>query len=183
MKFFVKVIITLVVVGVGYLFYLKKPDGKPWLDYKQIVGDPTQMVQEAKQQLGHLKRKVGEVSDSVEAFGSDKPSAPVQGDGSLSVRERYPDAKFFRYRDAAGSWQYVDRAHAPEDAEPVSLKQTNSMQAVEVSQNNEVPQDASADVKLPSPMTISPEEVSKLIEDAKGVQGLMDQRQEQLNQY
>jgi len=87
MKQFLYLIICIVVLGIGSLFVLKSPTGKPWLKTADFV-DP----QAISSQLSSVKNNV-----------SNKVQSLLRDDS---------DPEIYKWQDAQGVWHYSDSKNA-----------------------------------------------------------------------
>ena len=141
----------LMVFGFAGLFVLKKPDGTPWLSLGDFVPD------------------MQSVTDSI---GNTVPDSLTGAD----------DVAVYRWKDADGNWQYSDKSPshitaeqkvinthlnrdlAPEKIKTVASKPKGQGKALLI-------KDSSL-----SPTTLSPDKISKLVDDAQNIQNLVDDR-------
>lgn len=161
MKLFIKVMLLALMLALVGPFYLKAPDGRPLLTYEDVK--PDFMVN-----LGGWWKDV------------------KQEAGKAVGNEHAGETLVYKWRDAEGVWQMSDSPPAggagydtlwvDPDANLIKgLPREELEQAAK-----EEPASTPA-VNVPLPLTVSPEQVSKLLEDAKNVQRLMDQRSKELN--
>lgn len=170
MKLFVKFLVFVLVLGVSGLFVLKRPDGKPWLDYRVFLND----IQTKFAEVKSLKKDlVDEVKDV--AGGSEPQSTTV-----------------YKWRDAAGVVQYSDTPPPDGSGAVMVLNHaTNIVQGTSVSAR-----ETAAPTKNPSVTYLSkPEQdasqndsmlkggLENVMHDAKQVQGLLDQRKALQDSY
>ncbi len=140
--------VLVLVIGTSGLFFLKRPDGQPWLSVSDFVPETTS------------------IPTLLEATSK----------GEIQV---------YRWQDKNGHWHLSDQPPAGEPFDTVNVDpNTNLIQGVssEPDAQDEDPQ-KSVSAPIPSPLTISPGKVQKLIEDAKNVQELANERERQLQQY
>lgn len=162
MKLFTKFLLFILVLGLAGPFLMKRPDGRPWMDYRDLIPDTDKLAYEAKSALNDAKVSVQSISD-----------------------EKAGQTKVYRWRDASGKWHMSDK---PLDSKAEELwldPDANIIQSQAASQEplaeREPDQDSSGPSQVPYPMTVSPDQVQQLINDSKNVQKLMDQRAESLD--
>ncbi len=165
MKLFIKLILVVLVIGLAAPFVLKDPDGKPWMNINSILPDLRAMLQQGK---GALDQAV------------DKTKSLSGNDASSSKK-----TKVHKWRDENGVWQYSDTPNPDGKSEEMwvdpntnLVKSTPMTTAEPKSEEN---QEQKKSPHLPVPMTVSPDKVSKLMDDAKNIQGLMDKRAKDLD--
>lgn len=93
---------------------------------------------------------------------------------------------FYKWQDAQGHWHMSDLVPDGVNAQPVQVDT-----AANILQRVEIPKPSSAEKNSPSaeiasaapgiPMTVNPADIPKLLEQAKDVQNLMDERVQQLD--
>lgn len=115
------------------------------------------------------------------------------GDDSESTDTQPPATHYYRWQDEQGRWHFSDNrdqtAPAPDSAEQMSMRPATNIM-------DKLPENRAADNgaqdrrygdggerRMPFPTTIDPRDIPKLIDDAKDVQRLMDERSEQLQGY
>jgi hypothetical protein len=161
-----KLIITffsfLLVLGFSGLFVLKKPDGTTWLTLDTIIPALS---------FDSIKESVGEAL----------PDQIIGGNGEQVM--------VYKWKDAEGNWQFSDKPPEEKRVEQVMLStrlNRDLVPALKTVNSSDVQPDS--DNKTPlmkqapsiSPTTIAPGKISKLIDDARNVQTLMNDRQAQL---
>lgn len=165
MKLIIKFFCFILVLGVGGLFFINKPDGTPWLSLADLTPDIS---------LNSVKSSIDEMVPD-QLTGADSAGAvPV-----------------YRWQDAEGNWQYSDTPPPGLEVQQVMVgTDLNRDLAPEFSPQTKVGDQSSGgkayfikDSSNPSPSSnnvANPTQVTKLINDAKNVQKLMDNRQKQL---
>ncbi len=148
----------LLVVGIGGLFFLETPGGEPWLSPGDLVPDADGLQHQARKEFNQVKG----------AVVSTEPST------------------VYRWQDANGVWQFSDTP--PEDMRHVQTVQVdpdrNLIKGLPPRQTEpEDPSGAESIVNsLPFPATIPMGEIPKLIEDAKNLQKLVDEREQRISE-
>ena len=153
----------LIVLGVAGLFFIKKPDGTPWLSLDDFAPDTRS-----------IKRSINDAL----------PEQVVGGGLSDSV-------SVYKWKDAEGNWQYSDKPPEGGTAQQVLVGTdvNRDLAPVPLPSSNRTaqPQQKGKAILIKdsggfSPTTISPEKIPTLINDAKDVQALMNNRQQQLDE-
>ena len=161
MNLIVKFFCFLLVLGIAGLFFIKKPDGTPWLSLDDFIPDA---------------RSIKNTLDDA------MPEQIIGGGESESVA-------VYKWRDSNGTWQYSDRppkgleaeqifvsSNANRDLSPAPLPTIDPEPAENKNGRAVFIKDSSL-----SPTTIAPDKIATLIEDAKNIQNLVDERQKILD--
>jgi len=145
----------LLVLGFAGLFVMKNPDGQPWLSAEDFVP---------------------EISFSnifpENLFASEADA----GDSAVSV---------YRWRNAQGQWEFSDVPPEDRDVEKMTLS-TNANRDLYTSAK-EKPAEAKSQqgpsvADRLSPTTVSPAKIATLVSDAEGVQKLLDDRKQTMDE-
>lgn len=163
MRLMIKFFIFILVLGLGAPFILKKPDGTPLMDARQLIPDVKSWSTDISGWWNRMKRKVPEATGGA-----------VGGEETTVYRWKAPD----------GSWQFSDTPPVQGEADKITVDpNANLIQGLPEQQEPELDsqEDEDSGIGLPLPMTISPDQVKKLKEDAENIQKLMDDRADQLN--
>jgi len=164
MGLIVKFFSFVLVLGVAGLFFINKPDGNPWLSMDDLTPN-----------ISSIKRSV---SDAI-------PDQLVGGSDGNFLDEK---VSVYKWRDAEGNWQFSDTPPKNINAQQILVGTDVNRDLAPLPPSPSTPAEQPKNGKALlikdsgfSPTTISPDKVSKLVDDAKGVQGLMDDRQKQLD--
>ncbi len=167
MKLYLKFLVCILVIGLAAPFFLKRADGRPWMDAGQLLPDLAAWRQ-ALQPYWRALTETG-ASDAAEV------AVPA---GSQRV---------YKWRAADGSWNYSDqRPDASLDTEVQSVivnPDTNLIKGIELpsrSQNQTENSVAAPPDGLPYPLSVQPSQIKTLLEDAREVRQQSEQRQELL---
>lgn len=179
MKFFIKLLLLLLVLGMAGPFFLKRPDGSPWMTLDQVM--PTNELPNSeglKSQLSYQLQKTKQwLSNTIPKFASE--SGPDSSSGSEAT-------KVYRWKGSDGSWQLSDQPPADGQAEMILVDpNTNLIQGLSEPVEEEIVEQTPAQersVGVPLPMTVPLDQVSKLQEDAKKVQEQLNKRNEALEE-
>lgn len=168
MKLFVKMLLLLLIIGLVAPFFIRLPNGQPMWQWNQVGVDLSQWTSTAKSWWYRAGQQVEQAGNTIEAS--------IEGGEAANVHEHV----MYRYRGDDGSWVFSDTPHPTRKSVTMVINtDQNVIQApkpresvVEVEETaNTSPQ-----FDVPLPMTIPHGDVEKLINDARNVQKLMDQR-------
>ena len=165
MKLFIKTMMVVVILAVGGLFILKQPDGTPWLK----VDDFTSSTSPLEKVTEQIKSSWSEVEKSTSEL--------------VQVKSAPEKSAVYRWKGSDGKWHMSDIP--PADDTPVEIVYIEpngnvidlSSNTSQTTSDNKASHSAST---IPLPMTTSPQQAKKLIEDAKNIQSLLDKRAEKL---
>jgi hypothetical protein len=169
MGLIIKLFCFVLVAGLAGLFVLKKPDGSPWLSVDAFMSD----TQTIGSNMRDLMNKVKNTTANSEENTSNNNNR---------------NKSIYRWKDVKGQWQFSDIPPTDQVAETILVsgnlnkdiaeKYTPPEEKTVETNNNEDDQSQNANIM---PTTLSPEKISKLINDTKNIQKLMDDRSTQLN--
>lgn len=167
MKLFIKLVCFVVVLAVAGPFILKGPDGRPLLSIERVAPGLVDSFYKLKQ-VGRDAQKV---------------ARDVSGDKHLG------ETKVYRTTDEQGTVQFTNIEPADKEnyeviwvdpdtnlikGEPVPPKdQSDDIKGGEDASSKKEP---TVDDALPPMLTVSPEKVEKLIEDAKNLHKMAEER-------
>lgn len=171
MKRFCYFAVMLLLTSVVLLFYIKKPDGKPYLE------------------LGMFERYSEKVSDDVSDFAS-------QGADTLTSQAKKLTEKLslskdanapvvvYKWQDEQGQWHYADTPHPNYFSIAVSLDPNDiTVLPAETFQADEKQAATVKADETPSTLGVyDPKNVQKMMQDAEQAKQLMEQRNKQLEQ-
>lgn len=205
-KLFTKLMMLLVVFALAGPFILKRPDGQPLMSAKdlQLPAFPTSIDGLWQSLRGLFADKAAPTNPGAAgapagaSISWSKQSAP-SGAFVPQAGVEYPkqEGVFYRYKDANGIWQFSDTPQ-PGTTNYVSNVDTNAnvIQSLNKDQIDaalgrtppppapeqakEEKKDDSLLSKIPLPTTVPAEEIPNLIQQAKDVQKLVNERTQQL---
>ncbi len=165
MKLFIKFICFVLVLGVAGMFFIKKPDGQPWLQPSDFLPDFSSWGRKFGQTL---ENTTGEEVDGLNKMGK---------------------TRVFKWKDKYGNTQFSDKP--PFNTAGISdLKEVwidpdvNLMEGIKMLEEEESQgAGVSSSLPVPLPTTVPLDQVPKLINDAKNVQELMNQRAKNLDKH
>ena len=146
----IKFLLFLLVLGFCGMFVLKTPDGRPWLSPDDFVPN----ISLAK--LWPI---------NFPSFGQEAADSNVE---------------VYRWRNAQGHWVYSDAPPADGKAEKINVNtQANRDLYPSASGNVESADTATppSETSIPTPTIVSPADVATLVDDARNVQEVLDQRE------
>jgi hypothetical protein len=161
MSLFVKFFSFIIVLGIVGLFFLKKPDGTPWLSVSDFTPD-----------VGSIKRSISDV-------------IPENANGETASES----VSVYKWKDSNGNWQFSDTPPENIETEQVLVDtDVNRDLTPDLTESSKVISEfkkkgnaALIKDNSISPTTVSPGDIPTLIDDANNVQELMNNRQEQLD--
>ncbi len=151
MSIIIKMFIALFIIGFSGLFILKQPDGKPWLSLNEFLPD---------------RNTIKTITPS---------------------RHNHDDKQtIYRWKDASGQWQFSDKPPAENASEEIQLSGHLNRDLAEKVTTKTKPTTSTENNPAPTKNTehstkLSPENIAKLMDDAKNVQHLINDRNAQLN--
>jgi hypothetical protein len=161
-------LIMIMLIAVGSLFVIKRPDGKPWLNGEAVVQTIEAKIDSAKVEGQQF---INSTTSAISSLGDSKPSEPTT---------------IYKWQDEQGVWHYSDKPNAFGDSQMVELdpNKITVMAAEDTSILNNLNTKPKNEPMNPAIglTTIKPGEVKQLVEDAKNIQQLMDNRQKQLEE-
>ena len=170
-KRFCYLAVMLLLTSVALLFYIKKPDGKPYLELSmferysdKVSGDVSDFASQSADTLTSQAKKLTEKL----SFSKDANSPVV----------------VYKWQDEHGQWHYADTPHPNYVSTAVSLDPNDItvLPAETFQADEEQPATVKAD-EAPSALGVyDPKNVQKMMQDAEQVKQLMEQRNKQLEQ-
>lgn len=170
MKLIIKVLFVVLVIGVSGLFFIKRPDGQPWLSLNTFTPDLSGVKAKIEHAVQLLKEKTVRLSAD--------DQSPAQ------------KTQVYKWKRADGSWTYSDKP--PPKAERLDVtvmildSNTNIVPALKLpTETQKTPEQAAVaeEHKVPLPLSANPQQIKELVDDTNELQQLMEQRQESLQQY
>lgn len=106
MKLFIKLLSLILILGLSGPFFLHRPDGRPWLNYRDFLPDLSAMGRKTRNLAKDLKDLGGSDFDQEPSIRtSDKLTAPLPDTHEPNGEGLY------RWQDADGRWRFSD--HPP----------------------------------------------------------------------
>lgn len=163
MKLFVKLMGLMLVLALAGPFIMKGPDGRPLMEIADV--------------------KAG-IARQWRALTTDV--------GRAAGNENAGQVEIHRWRDENGQWHYSDGDNAAPDAEVLMVDpNVNVMDAPrqvarpvnparETGTAVAAPAEGKPGIDIPLPMTISPGQVKQVVDDAKGLESVLQDREKEL---
>jgi hypothetical protein len=172
----IKVFSAVLILGCAGLFVLKKPDGSPILSMQDFLPNISSLALDAKKLIRNAKNITASIGNDSEKNSEDNTEQTAHAESGI-----------YRWKDSNGQWQFSDTPPINQAAEAMNVSGNLNKDLVATYEPPEEPTVENDTATTPTaslvPMTISPDEVSKLMEDVNNMQQLMDDRAEQLKQY
>jgi len=171
MKLFVKVMLLVLILGATGPFFLKKPDGDPWMSIDDVLPNSVSLTN----QWGHFRTWLKALSSEL---------------GQQLGNEQMGKTQVYRWQAADGSWRFSDKP--PQGVGPQGGVETifldpntNIIEGLPSEPAAEASAEAGAANEnpgfIPLPMTVSPVQAQKMMDDARNIQTLMDERSQALD--
>ena len=171
MKRFCYFAVMLLLTSVALLFYIKKPDGKPYLE------------------LGMFERYSEKVSGDVSDFASQSADTLTSQAKKLTEKlslsnDASKPVVVYKWQDEQGQWHYADTPHPNYFSIAVSLDPNDiTVLPAETFQADEKQAATVKADETPSTLGVyDPKNVQKMMQDAEQAKQLMEQRNKQLEQ-
>lgn len=175
MKYFTYLAISVMVIAVISLFYLKKPDGQTWLSGSAISKE-TQQIKE--QMVALSTNTLNQAVKGINEAG-DKVTSSISSDSSTITSS----STIYKWQDETGQWHYSDSPNPhgksieltlnPEDITVIGAEDTSILNLE--SSTSEM----SANTQTPS--ILNPESIKKLFEDAENIEKKLEKRNKEIN--
>ena len=166
MKLFIKFLVFVLVLGLAGPFLLKGPDGRPLMDAHQLVPDVAAWPHRLERWWNRMLRE-GEI------LVEEGPAAAGK-------------TRVYKWRSEDGSWRFSDTPNPQGQSEEVWVDPNgNVMQSTPPpAQTGPGEKEAAQGLGngIPLPLTVTPGQASKLLDDARKVQALMDRRDQALQE-
>ena len=176
MKYFTYLAISVMVIAVISLFYLKKPDGQTWLSTASISNDSHQIKEKitalSSSTLEQAMQGVKQAGDKIASSISDEP-----------IPSMVPSGKIYKWQGKNGEWNYSDTPNPngnsielkldPKDITVIAAEDTSILNSKSKTSNDE---DVSETVSI-----FNPDSVKKLFKDAENVKEKLEKRNKEIN--
>jgi len=153
LKTYVSLITIVSIAAIGGLFIVKKPDGTPWLTLEDVTHSSSNITRVYRWKEQGTWSYAGEIPDDI----------PVE---LVEMIEINPDTNLIQ-------------GLKPEKSED----QNKGLQTLSSFGQNESnsKQEGSSSMSIPVPLTIQPDQLNQLFEDAKSIQSFMNERTNSLD--
>ena len=167
MKHFLYMLISILILGLGSLFVLKKPDGTTWLSTSDFY-NKQKIVSKFNQTKNMINNKI------------------------TSVFETTDSTQIYKWQDENGVWHYSDQKQSVKSGQPVKnvatwIKPNNltvipAINVNEVTKNIKKATNQNNNEQLKNEgKSIIPSKVNTLFKDTNNVQSLMDTRTKEID--
>lgn len=167
MKHFLYLLISIVVLGLGCLFVLKKPDGTTWLSTSDFY-NKHKIVNEFQQIKNTVTNKVNTVFETTDS------------------------SQIYKWQDKQGVWHYSDKKQNAKSGQKIDNAKTwnkpNNLTVIPAINVNTLTQDIKNSTNKTSKeqpktkgLSFLPNKVNTLLKDTNNVQKLMDDRTKKID--
>jgi len=190
MKLFIKLMMFMLVAAVAGPFILKGPNGQPLMSYKDLLPSfslprsPLKSTPSNNNPSSLIEWSSNKSKEHAIAAATDNEGKPIAAESNV----------YYRWKDKNGVWQFTSTPNPSADNIKMAIDpNANVMQSLSKDKIDKAfgreptsdtlttsagkPSTPSTEAPMiPFPATIPVTEIPKLIEQAKGVQGIVDQR-------
>lgn len=168
MKKFCYLAVMLLLTSAVLFFYLKRPDGQPWLTVEGISSHTS----EVSKQMASLSQTA--ITEALNATTEQvkKLSVSLQQDSNIT--------RVYKWQDKQGQWHFSDKPNPNGDSEQVLLDANDVTVIAAEDTTNKIESPKAPVTKKPN--VYDPQAVKQLFNDAQNVQQKLDQRNRQLEQ-
>ncbi|MEL7449333.1 MAG: hypothetical protein AAFN78_09000 [Pseudomonadota bacterium] len=166
MRFFIKLMILVLIAALAGPFFIRGPDGRPLMTLGEAMPDWERMAATAQYQW---QRLTGEVKSLASDAGSDDTGGKT---------------RVYKYRDAAGNWVYADEPPPGGDAAVLYVDpNVNIIPPTPPPPSRSAPEQPAADDTADDmePSLFLPSNAKRALDGAKDVQGVLDDRARQMD--
>lgn len=176
MKYFTYLVVSIMILAVLSLFYLKKPDGQAWLSISSMS---EQSLQISSQLLSKSSNTFHQALTSVKQ-ASDSLASSIYND---TANKEIANNKIYKWQDNNGQWHYADSPNPDGDSIEFILdpKHITVVKAEDTSILNSSSSTNTGALDLHIPHVITPESIDKLVNDAESVEHKLEQRNKEIN--
>ncbi|GEB72537.1 hypothetical protein PC2016_3001 [Pseudoalteromonas carrageenovora] len=176
MKYFTYLAISIMVIAVISLFYLKKPDGQTWLSTSSISNESLQIKEKmlalSTNTLDQAVQGVKQAGDKIASSISDEP-----------IPSTTSSNKIYKWQDESGQWHFSDTPNPDVTSIEVKLdpKDITVIAAEDTSILNAAPNTNKMTANPETPSIFNPDSVKKLFDDAENVKEKLEKRNKEIN--
>lgn len=162
MKYFTYLAVSVVIIAVISLFYLKKPNGETWLSTSVVINESQQ------------------IKDKIISFTSNTFEQAVS---SVSNTPSTTRSKIFKWQDRQGQWHFSDTPHPNGKSVEVKLdpKDINVVVAQDTAILSGSSKSSAVNNTSATPTVYDPVSIKKVFDDAEKAKQKLEQRTKQLN--
>jgi hypothetical protein len=172
MKYVTYLAISIMIIAIISLFYIKKPDGQPWLSSSSITYDSTQlkntMIVFSTKTLDQSVQGIKKVTDKVTS--------------RLSSESLF-NGKIYKWQDERGQWVFSDTPNPHGQSVEVRFdpKKITVIPAQNTSNLGINTPTSDKTVTAESPTIFNPGSIKKLFEDTENVKEKLEKRNKEIN--
>lgn len=162
MKYFTYLAVSVMIIAVISLFYLKKPNGETWLSTSVVINESQQ------------------IKDKIILFTSNTFEQAVS---SVSNTPSTTRSKIFKWQDQQGQWHFSDTPHPNGKSVEVKLdpKDINVVVAQDTAILSGSSKSSAVNNTSATPTVYDPVSIKKVFDDAEKAKQKLEQRTKQLN--
>ena len=162
MKYFTYLAVSVMIIAVISLFYLKKPNGETWLSTSVVINESQQ------------------IKDKIISFTSNTFEQAVS---SVSNTPSTTRSKIFKWQDRQGQWHFSDTPHHNGKSVEVKLdpKDINVVVAQDTAILSGSSKSSAVNSTSATPTVYDPVSIKKVFDDAEKAKQKLEQRTKQLN--
>lgn len=162
MKYFTYLAVSVMIIAVISLFYLKKPNGETWLSTSVVINESQQ------------------IKDKIISFTSNMFEQAVS---SVSNTPSTTRSKIFKWQDQQGQWHFSDTPHPNGKSVEVKLdpKDINVVVAQDTAILSGSSKSSAVNSTSATPTVYDPVSIKKVFDDAEKAKQKLEQRTKQLN--
>tara|TARA_R110000822_G_scaffold8688_6_gene34085 strand:+ start:639 stop:1142 length:504 start_codon:yes stop_codon:yes gene_type:complete len=162
MKYFTYLAVSVMIIAVISLFYLKKPNGETWLSTSVVINESQQ------------------IKDKIISFTSNTFEQAVS---SVSNTPSTTRSKIFKWQDQQGQWHFSDTPHPNGKSVEVKLdpKDINVVVAQDTAILSGSSKSSAVNSTSATPTVYDPVSIKKVFDDAEKAKQKLEQRTKQLN--
>ncbi|KPZ56030.1 DUF4124 domain-containing protein [Pseudoalteromonas sp. P1-25] len=173
MKYFTYLAISVMIIAVISLFYLKKPDGQTWLSGSLISAESHKI----KEKMVALSTNTLNQAVQGAKQAGDKIAQSVNSDAATIK----PGSKIYKWQDTNGQWHFSDTPN--EDGKSIEVTLDARDVTVVAAEDTSILSSANTSKKSiqpPTPTVYNAESIQKLFEDAEKAKQKLEQRSKEI---
>ncbi len=174
MKYFTYLAISVMIIAVISLFYLKKPDGQTWLSSSSISAESHKI----KEKIVALSSNTLNQAVQGAKQAGDKIAQSVNNDAATIK----PGSKIYKWQDKNGQWHFSDTPNADGKSIEVKLdaRDVTVVAAEDTSILSSSASTSKKSIQPPTPTVYNAESIQKLFEDAEKAKQKLEQRSKEM---
>lgn len=174
MKYFTYLAISVMIIAVISLFYIKKPDGQTWLSASSISNESQQI----KEKMVALSTNT--LDQAVQ--GAKQAGNQIVSSVSNNSHAVKPSGKIYKWQDENGQWHFSDTPNADGKSIEVTLdaRDVTVVAAEDTSILSSNTNTAKKTIQPATPTVYNAESIQKLFEDAEKAKQKLEQRSKEM---